>query len=222
VEQEIERLRRELEQTRAELLAALRENVKLKARLDAQQAAKDLESARADAAASRKAARKALEDLLNDQKDRASQLARIEAARALRRYLEADTAQPNKKSPVPGKTPSATSPDGKLTASARDQVITILDAQTGKEIASLRGHTATVSALDFSPDGKMLASGSLDKTVALWELGTFQLLRKLTLPSAVNDVCFRADGKMIAVRESDGTERKIDAATGKEVSVSKK
>src|SRR5438128_2277004 len=36
--------------------------------------------------------------------------------------------------------------------------------------ATLRGHTARVASIDFSFDGSLLASGSSDNTVALWNL----------------------------------------------------
>ena len=44
-----------------------------------------------------------------------------------------------------------------------------------KETATLKGHGNTVNALAFSPDGKLLATGSQDRTVKLWELPSGEL-----------------------------------------------
>ena len=46
------------------------------------------------------------------------------------------------------------------------------DAKTGKRTKTLVGHKGTVRSLTFSPDGKTLASGSLDKTIHLWNVKT--------------------------------------------------
>ena len=45
---------------------------------------------------------------------------------------------------------------------------------------TLEGHTDNVWSVVFSPDGKMLASGSWDQTVRLWNVNTGQLLHTLT------------------------------------------
>jgi WD40 repeat protein len=39
-------------------------------------------------------------------------------------------------------------------------------------VAVLKGHTNTVSALTYLPEPRLLASGSHDKTVRLWDVGT--------------------------------------------------
>src|SRR5262249_9059797 len=45
--------------------------------------------------------------------------------------------------------------------------------------ATLQGHTGPVLSVVFSPDGKRLASGSLDKTVEVWDAQTGQELLTL-------------------------------------------
>ncbi|HEV2827104.1 MAG TPA: WD40 repeat domain-containing protein [Pyrinomonadaceae bacterium] len=46
--------------------------------------------------------------------------------------------------------------------------------------ATLLGHTGRVEALVFSPDGQVLATGSKDRTVKLWDAATGQLRTTLT------------------------------------------
>ncbi|MYB01834.1 hypothetical protein F4X90_19475, partial [Candidatus Poribacteria bacterium] len=41
---------------------------------------------------------------------------------------------------------------------------------TGNLLRTLTGHTARVDSVSFSPGGQMLASGSGDGTVLLWNL----------------------------------------------------
>jgi len=44
------------------------------------------------------------------------------------------------------------------------------DLKTGKLIEKFDGHNDSVYSVSFSPDAKLLASGSLDKTLKLWDL----------------------------------------------------
>jgi WD40 repeat protein len=47
----------------------------------------------------------------------------------------------------------------------------ITDLQSKKEIASLVSHTDSVSSVAMSHDAKLIASGSKDKTIKLWQRG---------------------------------------------------
>src|SRR5262245_52445848 len=41
-----------------------------------------------------------------------------------------------------------------------------------KERTTLEGHTKYINSLAFSPDGKTLASASVDKSIKLWDIGS--------------------------------------------------
>jgi len=78
------------------------------------------------------------------------------------------------------------SPDGKLLAVSDGETnlphyqvlptqIILWDVAAQAEVRRLRGHTNTIWALAFSPDGKTLASGSMDQTVKFWDTASGQL-----------------------------------------------
>lgn len=56
----------------------------------------------------------------------------------------------------------------------RENEIRLWDSATGRECGSLNGHTGPVRAIDFSPDGRQLASGSDDTTIMLWNVAHYQ------------------------------------------------
>jgi WD40 repeat protein len=63
----------------------------------------------------------------------------------------------------------------------------------------LRGHGSSVLSVTFSPDGKFLASGNGDKTVKVWEVGSWREVATLRgHGSSVLSVTFSPDGKFLA------------------------
>jgi hypothetical protein len=46
--------------------------------------------------------------------------------------------------------------------------VKLWDATTGKEILHLKQHSQEISSVTFSPNGKLLLTGSRDGTAVLW------------------------------------------------------
>lgn len=88
---------------------------------------------------------------------------------------------------------------------------------TGKELKQplpLPGITGLV----FSPDGKRIASGSKDGTIALWSPGQKEDLGSIAAEQGiVNGIAFSPDGKLLASAGSDWSVKLWDAATAKPI-----
>jgi hypothetical protein len=65
----------------------------------------------------------------------------------------------------------AFSPDGRTFAVATAHDVALYETLTAQERLRLKGHRAGVNCLAFSGDGKVLASGSFDTTILVWEAG---------------------------------------------------
>ena len=108
-----------------------------------------------------------------------------------------------------------------LAAGCIDGGIYVVDVTAGSEAgATMAGHTASVTALTMLPDGSTLASGSVDHTVRLWDVGARACVATLVGHSdVVTSLAVLADGKL-ASGSHDGSVRLWDTASRTCVSTS--
>ncbi len=84
-----------------------------------------------------------------------------------------------------------------------------------KLVWALRGHKADIGYIAWTPDGRLLASPSNDKTIRLWSLETGKCLRTLIGHKGyVVSVAFDASSRHIATGSGDRTARLWDVETG--------
>jgi WD40 repeat protein len=68
------------------------------------------------------------------------------------------------------------------------------------------GHRSQVYGVTESPkDARLIASGSGDRTVKLWDLDTGRVVQTITATDQVYGLSFSPDGKRIAAPMQDGT-----------------
>jgi serine/threonine protein kinase/WD40 repeat protein len=103
------------------------------------------------------------------------------------------------------------SPDGRLIAATRPGAdVQILNAKTLQVIRSLSGHTESVIDLDFDPSGQVLVTGSADRSIRFWSVGTGHSLLTLDSPGEASWVAFVPQSQLVATCGPAGCARLWD------------
>ncbi|MFN8361155.1 MAG: choice-of-anchor D domain-containing protein [Candidatus Kapaibacterium sp.] len=110
----------------------------------------------------------------------------------------------------------AFSPDGSFAITAGDSVAKLWDTDSGSIVRTFKGHTAEVTSLAYSQDGKSLITGSNDSTVKIWTIANglnTKTLRDST--GKISAVACDFSSTQLATASEDFTAKVWDMKTGK-------
>ena len=93
--------------------------------------------------------------------------------------------------------------DGDLIFSAsKDLKINVWRSSNGERLGTYNGHVGAIWTVDIDPTTTLLASGSADNTIKLWDVATGKCLKTWEFPTAVKRVEFSEDGsRLLGVTE---------------------
>ena len=113
----------------------------------------------------------------------------------------------------------AFSPNGKKVffSGRRDRTPKLSDISTGKDIKTFRGHSDGVTSVAVSVDGSKVLSGSLDKTLKLWDFNSHKIKIFRGHSDIVISVAISGDGSKVFSGSRDKTLKLWDVSTGKEI-----
>ena len=98
-----------------------------------------------------------------------------------------------------------------------DNAAKLWDATESGEMYTLKANSAPVVSVDFSPNGKLIASGSMDGAVRIWDLGSRRELWVRTNNAMVRSVAFFPNGRQMVTGGWDQTATVWEVESGKEL-----
>ena len=97
-----------------------------------------------------------------------------------------------------------------------DRQVYLWDSVTGRILRQFQGHHLKINSISFNEDSSVLASGSDDKTVRLWDMRSRESRYPIQIledaKDSIGSVCIK--GATIAVGSVDGSVRIYDIRKG--------
>ncbi|KAH9860391.1 hypothetical protein J1614_011722 [Plenodomus biglobosus] len=105
----------------------------------------------------------------------------------------------------------------RLASGGEDGKIRIWDLHKRKSTAVLDSHVSVVRSLRYSPEEKVLVSGSRDKTLIIWDSNRWKAQRTIAALEGIEDAGFLANGHVIYSGGEHGRIRLWSTRTGQEL-----
>jgi WD40 repeat protein len=107
----------------------------------------------------------------------------------------------------------------RIAAGCADYSAKVWNVATGRDAADSRVHEHSVRSVAFSPDDNILACGTWDGKLHLWDTTSWCEVRRLSRLGHVSQIAFSRDGRWIIIAEGflGTTVRVCDVQTGQEV-----
>lgn len=118
----------------------------------------------------------------------------------------------------------AFSPNSKYiaTAGSYDRILKVWDLASGRTISSFTAHQLEINSVQYSPNGRYIATSSEDSTIKVWNAYDFSLLYTIKRPKPESKVIFSPDSKFLVAGGKDSLIKFIGIHSGKVLKTLKK